>query len=219
MDELVKLLTALASFSWPAIIVWFGIAKRKQLSALIAIGIARLTEATEFQLGSLKFKAPSVGLRENPKSQGEVLKHTAGYATLIKASQAVFNRRKAYYKNNKDLMLVHTIKPTYPKDTYKGLRVFDVSVYLVPHNKGGKLNDVRQVTYYFGGGWGDGKLGSKYVITNGNNSFALSVETWGGNICIAEVLFIDGTKSEQARYLDVEMAPVYGIPISEARST
>jgi hypothetical protein len=40
---------------------------------------------------------------------------------------------------------------------------------------------------------------------------------YGSCLCVAEIEFHDGTTIEVDRYLDVEMAPLFGIPLSKAR--
>ena len=64
---------------------------------------------------------------------------------------------------------------------------------------------------------GGGRHGSKFVVTSGNDQFAMTAQMYGSCLCLAEIEFHDGARVEIERYLDVEMAPVFGVPLSKAR--
>jgi hypothetical protein len=126
-------------------------------------------------------------------------------------------KRNRAYSDSRNIFLVHTIKPSEPKEYVHDLRVFDVSIYVTSHKNRGRMNDIKKVTYYLGDKWGKGEFGSLFVIENGNDSFAFSAQMYGACVCLATIEFHDGSTHETFRYLDVEMAPVYGISLSEAR--
>jgi hypothetical protein len=153
---------------------------------------------------------------------GEVLKNESGSLELKRATKADLAARSEVYATRKNLMLVHTIKPVEPaRFIDKKYRVFGVSVFLHPHRQRGHLNDVRRVTYYLGEHWGEGEdheFGSKYIIENGNEQFAMTAEMYGSCLCMAEIEFHDGVKIKVDRYLDVEMAPLFGIALGRARA-
>lgn len=136
---------------------------------------------------------------------------------IISATASDVAGRHERYKNQRNLMLVHTIKPSDPPEFIEGYRVFDVSVFLHPHRTFGRLNDVKRVTYFFGEKWGKGKHGSKYVVSSGNNQFAMSAQMHGTFLCVATITFQDDTEVEVVRYLDVEMAPAFGISPNSVR--
>lgn len=54
------------------------------------------------------------------------------------------------YNVNKNVLLVHRVRPTGRMHPVSNLPTYDVSVYLVPHKNFGRLNDVNKVEYYFG---------------------------------------------------------------------
>ena len=45
----------------------------------------------------------------------------------------------------------------------------------------------------------------------------MSAKMYGTFLCVATITFQDGTEVEVDRYLDVEMAPVFGISPNSAR--
>ena len=211
LDQISGLISAVSGFSWPAIAIVFLVLMRARLGELIAIGMNRLEHAADIELGSLKLKGALISV------SGEVIKDDSDYAEVVQAKKADLEERHEIYEKQRKLMLVHTIKPAEPKETIEGVRVFDVSVFVVSHRGFGKLNDIKTVSYYFGDKWGAGTYGSKYVISNSNSSFALTAQMYGACICVAEIEFHTGELIKEHRYLDVEMAPVYGIPLREAR--
>jgi len=73
------------------------------------------------------------------------------------------------------------------------------------------------VTYFFGDKWGKGKYGSKFVVSSGNDQFAMTAQMYGSCLCVATIRFNDGIEIDVDRYLDVEMAPVFGVSLSTAR--
>lgn len=87
-----------------------------------------------------------------------------------------------------------------------GLPTFDVSVYLVSHKNFGHLNDVREVQYYFGQHFGlkQSEHGTKFIVENGSDGFAVRVNAYGPMLCEARIIFHDNTETTVSRYLDFE---------------
>ena len=210
-SQVAELLTSISGFAWPAIVFLGLYLLRDRLTEIITIAIKRLEQATDIEIGSLKLKGATI------TQTGEVLKSENEDFELISATASDVAGRHDRYKNQRNLMLVHTIKPSDPPEFIEGYRVFDVSVFLHPHRNFGKLNDVRRVTYFFGEKWGKGKHGSKFVVSSGNDQFAMSAKMYGTFLCVATITFQDGTEVKVDRYLDVEMAPVFGISPNSAR--
>ncbi|MCK1510996.1 hypothetical protein IVB22_00085 [Bradyrhizobium sp. 190] len=208
------LLTALAPFSWPVVLVGGVYLLRDRLQEIVTIVLRRIESATDIEFGSLRLKGATITL------SGEVLKNESGALRLDSALKADVARRDRVYSSRNNLMLVHTIKPVEPARFEENkYRVFGVSVFLHSHRQRGRFNDVKRVTYFLGEHWGnaDQDFGAKYVIENGNEQFAMTAEMYGSCLCMAEIELHDGTKIEMDRYLDVEMAPLFGIPLSKAR--
>lgn len=86
------------------------------------------------------------------------------------------------------------------------LPTFDVSVYLLPHKNFGRMNDVRQVEYYFGQHFGltQSAYGTKFIVENGSDDFAVRVNAYGPMLCEARIVFHDGVETTVSRYLDFE---------------
>jgi len=87
-----------------------------------------------------------------------------------------------------------------------GLPTFDVSVYLISHKNFGHLNDVREVQYYFGQHFGlkQSEYGTKFVVENGSDGFAVRVNAYGPMLCEARIIFHDDSETTVSRYLDFE---------------
>ncbi|WP_441241668.1 pYEATS domain-containing protein [Tardiphaga sp. 768_D3_N2_1] len=211
LSQVADLLSAVSSFAWPVLLAVLIYALKDRLREVVTVAIRRIEQATDIEFGSLKLKGATV------TQSGEVLRGDSASIELAPARKADVDKRLDIYSSRRSLMVVHTIKPVEPAEFVDGYRVFGVSVFLRPHRNFGKLNDVKSVTYYLGDKWGEGKFGSKYVIKNGNEQFAMTAQMYGACLCTAEIEFHDGAKIEVDRYLDVEMAPAFGIPLDKAR--
>lgn len=212
LSQIADLLSATSAFAWPALLIFGIYLLRDRLREIASVAIRRIEQATDIEVGSVKLKGATV------TQSGEVLLgDDSETIAVIRAAKTDFDKRRGLYSQRRNLMFVHTIQPVEPPEFVEGYRVFGVSVFLHPHRNFGKLNDVKTVTYYFGDKWGDGRYGSKYVVENGNERFAMTAQMYGSCLCVAEIEFHDGTMIELDRYLDVEMAPVFGIPLRKAR--
>lgn len=206
------LISALSNFAWPAVVLLLLYITRHRTSELISVAIRRIEAATEIEIGGVKIKGAVLN------QTGDVIRDDKDSTEIISASKTDLERRDEIYANSRNLFLVHTIRPAKPKRYVDEIPVFDVSVYVTAHRNRGHINDVRSITYYFGDKWGKSKHGSKYMVESANNCFALTAQMWGACWCVAELKFHDSTETViLERYLDVEMAPVYGIPLEQAR--
>jgi len=211
VSQIAELISAISSFAWPLIFLAAVFLLRDRISEIVSIAIRRLDQATDIEIGSLKIKGATV------LQSGEVLRAERDDFKVISATAQDVKERFDSYSRTRNLMLVHTIKPSDPPDFVDNFRVFSVSVFLHPHRNFGHVNDVKQVFYFFGDKWGPGKNGSKYVVTNGNDQFGMTAQMYGSCLCVAEIEFQDGERIKVERYLDVEMAPVFGVALSKAR--
>jgi hypothetical protein len=128
-----------------------------------------------------------------------------GYKQEV-ADKEIFDQRHASYARNKNQFLVHRVRPTGQIHSITNLPTFDISVYLVAHKNFGHLNDIRQVEYYFGQHFGlkTGEYGTKFIVENGTDGFAVKNNAYGPMLCEARIIFHDDTETTMSRYLDFE---------------
>ena len=71
------------------------------------------------------------------------------------------------------------------------------SVYLIAHKNFGHVNEVRQVEYYFGQHFRlrKSEYGTKYIVENGTDGFAVKTNAYGPMLCEARIIFHDGTET------------------------
>jgi len=192
LSQLSELISAGADLLWPLLVVAALILFRSRLAEILGVAIRKLESSSELKIGGIELK----GVVINP--QGEVIVGRDTYFEILEATKADVDHRHAAYKKTRN-------------------RVFDVSIFLHPHRNFGRLNDVASVTYFLGDKWGDSRYGEKYVVSSANEQFALTVGMYGSFLCVADIAFHDGATVRMERYIDVEMAPVYNVSLSEAR--
>jgi prokaryotic YEATS domain len=190
------LILALSGFAWPALILAVGLYYRSNLNALLKLFQEQLASGAAVKWKDFEFRAIHIDADA---------KDGTGYIQT-KASEVFFQRRHKSYKNNKNLFLVHRIKPTGALHPFNQLPTYDITVYLVSHKNFGHLNDVKEVHYYFGQHFGlkSGEYGTTYIVSNGTDSFAVRTNAYGPMLCEALIVFHDGTESHVSRYLDFE---------------
>lgn len=197
MEGFTDFLTALSGFAWPSLILFAGWYFQDQLKSLFRLASQQLASGAAIKWKDFEFKGIEItsfdakdgrGFRQEP------------------ADQMLFDHRHESYKTNKNLFLVHRVRATGQTHKVTGLLTFDVSVYLFPHKNFGHFNDVREVQYYFGKYFGRSlcDLGTKYVVRNGSDGFAVRVSAYGPMLCEARIIFHDGTETTVSRYLDFE---------------
>lgn len=212
MKIFIDLSVAVSNLIWPLLLILVIFIFRDKISSLLSVAIQRIEAASEIEIAGLKIKGIEV------THSGNVLRGDKTNISIVAAKKSDQDRRDAIYAKTRNLFLVHTIKPTEPKRFQGTLPVFEVSVYIAAHRHRGNINDIKHVTFYFGDKWGKSKFGSKYIVKSANNYFALSSQMWGACWCTAEISFHNSAELVTLeRYLDVEMAPLYGIPLEEAR--
>ncbi|NKL06148.1 pYEATS domain-containing protein [Rhizobium leguminosarum] len=205
LSQIAELVAAAADLFWPLLVLLVVWLLRYRLSELLSLAIKRIENATEIEWGSLKLKGTTIS------TQGEVIVGSNSDVEIVDATEADVKKRSDIYRRQENFMLVHTIRPATPEAYVDNERVFDVSIFLHSHKGRAHFNEIKAVTYFLGDYWGKGKYGSKFVIRNGNEQFALTAQMYGSFLCVAVVEFHDGHTVEIVRYVDSEMAPVYGI--------
>lgn len=194
MGEFLELIGNLA---WPGLIllgVWYF---RTDIRS--ALDAARRQFSSGANLKWKDFEFTGVKLAEFNRTG------LVGYKTEL-ATREMLAARDANYAQHKRLFLVHSVRPTGKLHHRNGLPTFDIMIKLLPHKHYGKLNDVNRVEYYLGHYFGEPKseFGTRYVVENGSDGFAIKVDAYGPTLCEAVVHFHDGSSVSCSRYLDFE---------------
>lgn len=197
MDKFSTLLVALSGFAWPALVLAIGFYFRRELKALLILTRQQLASGAGLKWKDFEFKG--VDLASFDHRGGSAYKQ-------VPADEELHTARHANYAKNRNLFLVHRVRPTGRAHPVTDLPTFDVSVYLISHKNFGQMNDVRRVEYYFGHHFGLklGLRGTKYVVENGTDGFAVLVNAYGPMLCEARITFQDGAETTVNRYLDFE---------------
>lgn len=197
MDELAKILAALSGFAWPAAIAFAFIYFRTQIRSVFQIARQQLVSGAALKWKDFEFKGLNLASFDD--------RDGTGYRQEP-ADSTLFERRHESYRDNKNMFLVHRVRPTSEAHPVTGLSTFDVSVYLISHKNFGYLNSVREVQYYFGQHFGlrQSEFGTKFIVQNGSDGFAVRVNAYGPMLCEARIVFHDGSETTVSRYLDFE---------------
>lgn len=196
MDGFSKLLSAISGFAWPALILLVGFYFRTELQALFLFARQQLASGAALKWRDFEFKGTDLASFEK---DGTAYRQDP-------ADKLLFDRRHESYSANKNLFLVHRVRPSGQMHPITRLPTYDVAVYLISHKNFGHMNDVREVQYYFGRHFGLklGEHGTNYVVQNGSDGFAVKVNAYGPMLCEARIIFHDGSDTTVSRYLDFE---------------
>ena len=196
--------------AWPILIGTVFFFYRPNLTRLIDAFTAKFENADDIKVGSIELK----GARMDPTSDGQisivgdVAIDGNDYATQA-ASLADRERRNELYDKTRSLMLAHRIRPSRKKG-----QTFDISIFLVRKSSKelttARFQDVSYVEYYFGKMFGEKPNGGKFIVRTPDNGFAMTTSAYGSPLCVAKIHFQDGEVAETYRYLDFEMAEVFG---------
>lgn len=197
MDAVAKAISALSAFAWPALFLFGILYFQSQIQSILVLARQQLASGAALKWKDFEFKGLDLGSFDE--------RDGTGYRQEP-ADQELFEKRHESYKVNKNLFLVHRVKPTGQIHLVAKLPTYDVSVYLIPHKNFGHLNDVQEVQYYFGQHFGlsQSAHGTKYIVENGSDGFAVRVNAYGPMLCEARIIFHDSTETTVSRYLDFE---------------
>lgn len=197
MEELGKFLEGLSGFAWPFLFLFAGWFFQDQIRGLIVTARQQLVSGGALKWKDFEFKGIDL-------SSFDELGNTAYQQEP--ADKALFDRRHGSYQINKNLFLVHRVRPTGLLHKITSLPTYDISVYLIPHKSFGRINDVKEVQYYFGQHFGikQSEYGTRYVVGNGTDWFAIRINAYGPMLCEARIIFHDGSQTTVSRYLDFE---------------
>lgn len=128
MEGLGKLLQALSGFAWPSLI-FFGLwAFRAQIESLFQLARQQLASGAAIKWRDFEFKGLDLASFDT--------KDGSGYRQE-NVDKATLDQRHNSYAQNKNLFLVHRVRPTGQTHAITQLQTYDVSVYLVSHKNFG----------------------------------------------------------------------------------
>ncbi len=200
----------LSALAWPVVLAALLFFYRHKLTELVDAFTAKFQTASHIKLGTVELKGPLVDpSEEGGVSAGDGLPFDGNEYSRVRATKKDMDARDAIYDSTRSLMLAHRIRPSKnPGQKY------DISIFLVrkfsKNQTTARFNDVDHVEYYLGKWFGGKAYGSKYVVRTSDNGFAMTTSAYGSPLCVAKIHFHDGTMAETSRYLDFEMAPVFG---------
>lgn len=205
MSESSNAWDAIVGLAWPFLIggtVWWF---RDEIRRVLVAISEKLESASELKLGGLELKGP-------PTDKFQELEFSGGrdYRREAATEQDELHRQRVY-EDSRYFMLTHRIRPSKVKG-----QEFDISIYItkkvaarVDRYSRYELVDIDRVEYYFGRYFGDKPHGSKFVVRNATDGFAITTSSYGPPLCVANVFFKDGHTCELSRYLDFEMRSVF----------
>ncbi|MCO6178237.1 pYEATS domain-containing protein [Ciceribacter sp. RN22] len=198
MATLVELAKVMAELAWPlafVVFVWRFYQPVKQILEALRQQIIR---GATVKYGEVELNGVSIS--DFPLAD-------SSFYTVSAADEEIFKKRHENYSSSKNIFLVHRVKLTGEVHGSVSLPIYDVSVYLVGHKHYGALNEVKSVEYYFGEYFredGNHQFGSKYVVRNSRNGFAVRTTAYGPTLCEARVQYHDGSEALLSRYVDFE---------------
>ncbi|MCF2524348.1 pYEATS domain-containing protein [Bradyrhizobium sp. G127] len=197
MTEFNNFLTALSGFAWPGLIFSFGFYFRSEIRSLYLQFQRQLASGAALKWKDFEFRAIQIDpldLRDGTEYVQEP------------ADKEFLDKRHKSYQANKNLFLVHRVRPSGQVHPFNDLPTYDITVYILSHKNFGHLNDVKEVHYYFGQHFGlrKNEYGTKFIVKNGTNNFAVRTNAYGPTLCEARIIFHDGGETNVSRYLDFE---------------
>lgn len=198
MATAIDLAKILAELAWPLAFIFFVWWFYQPVKELLRALREQIVQGASVKYGELELKG--IPLSDFPLADPSVY-------TIAPADDGLFKKRHENYSESKNIFLVHRVKKSGQLHEPTGLPIFDVSVYLLGHKHFGALNDVKWVEYYFGKFFKertDHEYGSKYVVKNSKNGFAVRTTAYGPTLCEARVEFHDGSTALMSRYVDFE---------------
>lgn len=189
--------TIASSVVWPITILVIGWYLRTYIVGVLVALKKQLTYGASLKYKDFEFQG--IALNAADTKDGSGFTREPAEAPLLEARNEIYGKQK-------NIFVVHRVRPTGENHSQNGLPTYDVSIYLVPHKNFGALNDVKRVEYYFGKYFGRSASpnGTKYIVTNGSEGFAVTLNAYGPMLCEARILFHDGSEALTNRYLDFE---------------
>jgi hypothetical protein len=193
-----ELLKALADFAWPATLIGFVWFFRQALLGVLVALKNQISQGASLKYGDIELNG--VVLSDFPLVD-------SSFYSVEPVDDELLEKRSQNYEDSKNIFLVHRVRKTDRFHETMELPFFDISVYLVGHKQYGSLNDVKLVEYYFGKFFkedGTHRNGTKYIVRNSKNGFAVRTSAYGPTLCEVRVEFQDGKSTYMSRYVDFE---------------
>lgn len=192
-----EVLSGLASLAWPGMIIGAGWYFRAEIAGIARDLRTQIAAGAVLKWKDFEFRGPDLSNFDGRLGDSYQREN---------ADKDIYEKRHSSYSTNKNLFLVHRVRPTGRNHAVNGLPTFDISIYLIGHKNFGHINDVEKVEYYFGEHFGKkiSQYGTKYIVKNGTDGFAVRINAYGPTLCEARIYFHDGTETTVSRYLDFE---------------
>jgi hypothetical protein len=189
--------TMVQSIAWPITLLIIGYFAKDRVFDLLSALRRQILAGATFKFKDIEYKG--VDLSDFEKM---------GNSSFVResADDEILKRRNEIYAIRKNIFLVHRARESGKVHPVNGLPTYDISIYLIGHKSYGAINDIKEVQYFFGKYFGlnQSSNGTKYIVRNGTDGFAVSLNAYGPTLCEARVVFHDGTEALFDRYLDFE---------------
>ena len=193
--------TLLSSLAWPGMIGIAAFIFKNQISYLLDELVKKFKSAREVKIGNFELK----GIYFEPKGHTSI---GGNEKAQVNATKVEKDAREKIYESSRFLLLSHKIRPS----TLKGQK-YDLSIFLVRKTRQGastaEFSDVQSVEYYLGDFFGEGEFGSKFIVKDSKDGFAMKTSAYGPPLCNATINFNDGRSAVVSRFLDFEMGDVF----------
>jgi hypothetical protein len=167
---------------WALLVLVFS----KQIFSLLELLITRIKHG-----GSVKFGSFELGSRTVARGSGK----SGSLISSRKDDGQLDEIRSGVYDRLRNAMLVHTILKSNIEN-----QAYDLVIYIIPRVDHSLLG-LAAVEYYFGSYW-DSQI---YRSIDRANGFAIVTSAYGPFLCLARLIFSDGTDAYVTRYIDFEM--------------
>lgn len=191
------ILRGLSGFAWPALIAFAAWRFRAELSSILLQLRQQLASGAAIKSRYFEFRGVDIASFDSRDGRGFSLQAADATACRFRDNE---------YHRAKNLLLVHRVRPTGKNHRQTKTPTYDISVYLIAHKNLGHVNDVKRVEYYFSRHFvsATAEYGTKYIVENGTDGFAVRTNAYGPMLCIAQIFFHDGSETTVSRYLDFE---------------
>jgi hypothetical protein len=199
--------TLLSSLAWPGSIAFAALIFKERVRKIADTLVERFKTATKVKIAVLELEGQYFAPKESAELPGQA-KIAGNKRQVFAANKIDLANRLKIYEASKYILLGHKIAPSELRD-----QKYDVSVFLVRKTSSrhftANFDTIERVTYYLGPYFGQSEFGSKFVVNDPSNGFAMKTSAHGEVLCTAEILFKDGSNANLQRFLDFSMGEVF----------
>jgi hypothetical protein len=200
--------SALPSILWTGLIASAAYYLRKEVSQILSQLLLRVRAGAPMKIGAVELGAIQTAQWHTPAPtspessyipEGFTNEDPGGLGVVVDPGLNI--AREAYFSQTRKVMLVHRLFRSTKPD-----QVYDVLIYLSPHEDS-SLASVVRAEYYFGRYWGY----KVFESLDRSRGFPVLTSAYGTFLCACRITFNDGTQEIVYRYIDFEMgayAPV-----------